>query len=1452
AGSATLNISMAATNDVDAEADNTLTLTLVDLAAYNLGATTSSTATIPANDTVVTNTNDSGDGSLRQAVTNANTFAGADTIGFSGVASPINISTELPISSDITFNGTGITVDNTGTGRVFNITGGTVIINGLTITGGDSALGAGISITGGSLTLQNGVTVTGNAAGTTSGNRGSGLAAGGGAQVLITGSGTAITGNGPSWGGGGLYIFGGAHVTVSDGATVSNNTVSGGGNGGGANVSGATLIIDGATFSNNTVAGAGGGGVYGQGSAQITLQNGTVFSGNQADFGGGIFVGAVTLSISDSRIEQNTALSDGGAIYYSTVNDGTLSRSCITGNSATAIVASSTGVLDASGAGNLANANWWGTSWGPQIVGAGGGSAISGGDSISGNGITRVNVGLTSAGAADGSSVPTGSWLTSAPTVAGTACASASWTPPTPPDVTISPATFNVNEGANANFTLTRTGSTTSALTVTLNITQGTGTVNADYTLTPASGTISAQSGNNVTVTIPAGSATLNINMAATNDVDAEADNTLTLTLVDQAAYNLGATTSSTATIPANDTVVTNLNDSGDGSLRQAITNANSDGVNSTITFTASGSIGLTSALPDLANNGTLMINGGLVMTVTRSTGTFRIFTVPSGASVTLNGLTISNGSASGSGGGISNSGTLTVTNSTLSGNHGASGGGIHNSSSGSLSVINSTLSGNSATTEGGGIRNVGTLIVTNSTFSGNSASEGGGIYNFGGTLTLTSSILSGNSAAAFGGGIVNNSSMAIINSRLSGNQANGVNSVTDGGGALNSFSALPSTIINTTIVGNTAAVAGRGGLWLETGTTLNLYNSIVANGAEGDCDRTGGTVNVRNSLIEGGLSCVNGTNLNNLTGDPSLNGDYTLSSTSPAINAGDNSLISGYSSDLAGNPRIQNTTVDMGAYESAFTPPLPTVTISATDSTGAETGSDPLTFRVTRSGSNFLNPLTVNYTVAVGAGQATNGVDYTPTLTGAAIIPASAAYVDITVTPTDDAIAEGSETVSLSLVADAAYTLSVASSAGGTINDNDAPGVNIIPTDGSTAVAEAGATSDTFLVALLTQPTGTVTITLGSNPNEGVSTDVSDLTFNTGNWNQPQPVTVTAADDDYMEGSPHYDYVSFSISGDDSVYNALSVTDLEVSIEDDDIAGVLITETDGSTDVVEGGATDTYTVVLTSKPHVDIVVTITVDAQVTTDFNQLTFTEFDWDQPQTIIVTGVNDGIPEGTHTGLIQHGAFSTGGDDPDFDGLTVESVTVNITESSTPTPTSTSTPTPSNTPTNTPTNTATSTFTYTPSSTPTETPSSTPTNTPSSTPTNTPSNTPTFTYTPSSTPTETPSSTPTYTYTPSDTPTGTLPPTETFTPTHTPTDTYTPSSTPTETPSNTPTNTPSSTPTETPSSTPTYTPSNTPTETPSSTPTYTFTPSETPTGTLPPTETFTPTHTPTDTYT
>jgi hypothetical protein len=166
--------------------------------------------------------------------------------------------------------------------------------------------------------------------------------------------------------------------------------------------------------------------------------------------------------------------------------------------------------------------------------------------------------------------------------------------------------------------------------------------------------------------------------------------------------------------------------------------------------------------------------------------GQSRVFECAAGTTDAISGLTIENGTVNGNGGGLYNSGTLTVTGCTLSGNsvqYGGifvyvSGGGIYNNG-GTMTVTGCTLSGNSADSEyhdnGGGIMNwAGTMVVTGCTLSGNSgANTGGGISNFG-TMTVNNSTLSGNTAVSgnvtLGGGIFNDGAMTVTGCTLSGN----------------------------------------------------------------------------------------------------------------------------------------------------------------------------------------------------------------------------------------------------------------------------------------------------------------------------------------------------------------------------------------------------------------------------------------------------------------------------------------------------------------------------------------------------------------------------------------------------------------------------------------------------------------------------------------------------------
>ena len=259
-------------------------------------------------------------------------------------------------------------------------------------------------------------------------------------------------------------------------------------------------------------------------------------------------------------------------------------------------------------------------------------------------------------------------------------------------------------------------------------------------------------------------------------------------------------------TIPAHATtiIVSNTNDGGPGSLRQALLDAN-DGD----TIDATGISGVITLITGkLLVDKSVTINGaGADLLAVDGNAASHVFKIGSGETVTISNLTIRNGRDDFSGGGISNGdgATSTITNCTVSGNSAGGiqgeGGGIFNG--GTLTVVNSTVSGNAANSksgEGGGIFSDGTLTIVNSTVSGNTAGKGAGIDNSGTatTVTITNSTFSGNAALAYGGACFNQGTLQIANSTLSDNSAD-----VFGGGVLT---------VGTLQIGNTILNRGHSG----------------------------------------------------------------------------------------------------------------------------------------------------------------------------------------------------------------------------------------------------------------------------------------------------------------------------------------------------------------------------------------------------------------------------------------------------------------------------------------------------------------------------------------------------------------------------------------------------------------------------------------------------------------
>jgi hypothetical protein len=344
--------------------------------------------------------------------------------------------------------------------------------------------------------------------------------------------------------------------------------------------------------------------------------------------------------------------------------------------------------------------------------------------------------------------------------------------------------------------------------------------------------------------------------------------------------------------------VVVNTNDSGAGSLREAIEGANANSGNDTITFSVSGTITITSTLPYVVSGmGTLTIDGsGQSITISRN-NSVQAMVVNGGATLALLNLTISNNIGEDTFPGVSAP---------------YSGGGVFNA--GTLTISNSTFTGNNAIFSGGGVDNFhGTLTISNSTFFGNSAMYGGGVGSSGGTVTISNSTFSTNSAlgASGGGGVEDtNGNLTITNSTFSDNAGIGAGGVKHDNGTV--------TITNSTFSGNVGI--GAGGVKNISGTTI-LRNTIVANNPGGNC---GGTITDGGNNLRwpsSDSSCVGGF------GDPKLaalanNGGLTqtmeLQSASAAIDAGYPFFTPppDYDQRGLGYPRVLNGRIDIGAYE--------------------------------------------------------------------------------------------------------------------------------------------------------------------------------------------------------------------------------------------------------------------------------------------------------------------------------------------------------------------------------------------------------------------------------------------------------------------------------------------------------------------------------------------------------
>jgi uncharacterized repeat protein (TIGR01451 family) len=409
-----------------------------------------------------------------------------------------------------------------------------------------------------------------------------------------------------------------------------------------------------------------------------------------------------------------------------------------------------------------------------------------------------------------------------------------------------------------------------------------------------------------ITATIHAGTEGLTVSNQGTINYDADGNGTNEASTQTDDPNTSGAD-ATVFTVCAATHVVTNNNDSGAGSLRQAIADACPG---TSITFSVAASqITLTSG--EIVIDKDLTITGPSASLTINGNNSSRIFHVQNGNGVSISNLTFTNGRAT-TGGAIFNQGALTIRNCTFTGNNaagsGAEGGAIDSegggSDGGSLTVINSTISGNNSDGDGGGILNCGNSFgtLTNVTITNNRADADGDSEGRGGGLAQVSS-----------------SNLTLNNTIIAGN-------FSSSGEAVITSSAAPRINITSSTVNDDVFVLP------DSNPDPDIFN-----GSTIDASSSNNLIGVDTGLSTGISNGSNGNQIGTAASpiDPKLlplasNGGSTqthlLLPNSPAVNAGNTSLAldngGPISTDQRGSgfPRVIGSSVDIGAVEVNYT----------------------------------------------------------------------------------------------------------------------------------------------------------------------------------------------------------------------------------------------------------------------------------------------------------------------------------------------------------------------------------------------------------------------------------------------------------------------------------------------------------------------------------------------------
>ncbi len=402
----------------------------------------------------------------------------------------------------------------------------------------------------------------------------------------------------------------------------------------------------------------------------------------------------------------------------------------------------------------------------------------------------------------------------------------------------------------------------------------------------------------------------------------------------------------------------------------------------------------------------------------------------------------------------------------------------------------------------------------------------------------------------------------------------------------------------------------------------------------------------------------------------------------------------------------------------------LPVVTISSLDAAAAEQGGDTASLRISRDGSSAA-ALTVNLNLT---GSASLNSDYSLSTSTAgasisgstALIPEGQSWLDVIITPINDNLIEGSETVQLSLTSSSTYASGSPVSATVSITDDDEGAGSIQITEymyngagglgefveftnlSSNVVNMAGWSFDDNSRTPGSQDLSSFGII---NPGESVILTESTAAAFRSAWSLADSVKVIGGSTNNLGRADEINLYDASgalvdrLSYDDQTYagtirsqnasgwaptgklaNFVISADWKLASINDgqnsrsssggDLgnpghfngggAGVLLIQSGGSSSLVEGGATDTISLALRSQPSADVVIELNGGSQLSPSAASLSFTTANWSTAQSISLSAIDDLFVEGSHSGSL---SFAVSSADASYAGLAMAPLSVAI---------------------------------------------------------------------------------------------------------------------------------------------------------------------------------------------